>query len=114
MKKKISIENAEHYSWGDNCDGWHLVKDPKLSVIEERVPPGGSEVRHYHRHADQFFYVLDGIATIVTGTDRQQLAMREGIHIPAGTVHQLLNETTTELRFIVFSTPPSHGDRVTD
>ncbi len=21
----ISIENAEHYIWGENCDGWHLL-----------------------------------------------------------------------------------------
>ncbi|MDY1001048.1 cupin domain-containing protein, partial [Pantoea agglomerans] len=21
----ISKENAEHYFWGDNCDGWYLV-----------------------------------------------------------------------------------------
>ncbi len=23
----VSRENAEHYRWGDDCDGWHLVKD---------------------------------------------------------------------------------------
>jgi hypothetical protein len=22
----VSRENAEHYRWGDDCDGWHLVK----------------------------------------------------------------------------------------
>ncbi len=42
----IERENAEHYSWGDICEGWHLLKADALSVIEERIPPGGSEVRH--------------------------------------------------------------------
>jgi len=32
----ISRENAEHYVWGDSCDGWHLVRDSDLSVGEER------------------------------------------------------------------------------
>jgi len=34
----VSRDNAEHYRWGDDCDGWHLVKDTQLSVIEEFMP----------------------------------------------------------------------------
>ncbi|MGA8345596.1 MAG: hypothetical protein WB781_26940, partial [Candidatus Sulfotelmatobacter sp.] len=41
----VSRENAEHYRWGVDCDGWHLVKDAQLSVIEEFMPPGAAEVR---------------------------------------------------------------------
>jgi len=33
----ISTDNAEHYIWGDGCDGWHLVKTSTLSVIKERI-----------------------------------------------------------------------------
>jgi hypothetical protein len=33
----IKKENAEHYNWGPGCDGWHLLKDPELSVIKERM-----------------------------------------------------------------------------
>ena len=40
MKK--SKENSEHYKWGDNCSGWHLVKTQSLSVIEELMPPKNS------------------------------------------------------------------------
>jgi len=29
----ISKETAEHYAWGQNCDGWHLVDSVELSVI---------------------------------------------------------------------------------
>ncbi len=29
----ISIEKAEHYLWGGNCDGWHLLKRDDMSVI---------------------------------------------------------------------------------
>lgn len=38
---KISKANAEHYLWGGDCDGWHLVKNQNLSVIHERMPSGG-------------------------------------------------------------------------
>ncbi|MCR1815335.1 hypothetical protein [Aliarcobacter butzleri] len=57
----VSIKNAEHYFWGEKCDGWHLAS---------------------------------------------------GIHVPAGTTHQLSNHQTDDLVFLVVSTPPSHGDRV--
>ena len=40
--------NAEHYVWGDGCDGWRLLDRPDLSVIEERIPPGRGEVVHFH------------------------------------------------------------------
>jgi quercetin dioxygenase-like cupin family protein len=56
----VSRENAEHYRWGNDCDGWHLVKDENLSVIEEFIPSGACEARHYHQRAQQFFYILSG------------------------------------------------------
>jgi hypothetical protein len=47
----VSPSNVGHYVWGDSCDGWHLVLHSDLSVIEECVPAGASEVRHYHQKA---------------------------------------------------------------
>ncbi|MFQ3230756.1 MAG: mannose-6-phosphate isomerase-like protein (cupin superfamily), partial [Reinekea sp.] len=35
-----------------------------MSVIQERVPTGCSEVRHYHTQAEQFFYILTGVASM--------------------------------------------------
>ena len=41
----IDRGTAEHYTWGDGCDGWHLVKGADLSVIQERMPPGARAER---------------------------------------------------------------------
>ncbi|MGB6869589.1 MAG: cupin domain-containing protein, partial [Acidobacteriaceae bacterium] len=64
----VSVETAEHYVWGERqgpaCDGWHLVRSEGLSVIEERMPAGAREERHFHARARQFFYVLDGELTL--------------------------------------------------
>ncbi|MCT7579144.1 cupin domain-containing protein [Aliarcobacter butzleri] len=108
----VSIKNAEHYFWGEKCDGWHLVKSSGLSVIQERVPHGCSEVRHYHERSEQFFYVLSGIATMEVDGNIYQMTAGSGIHVPAGIPHQLSNHQTDDLVFLVVSTPPSHGDRV--
>lgn len=110
--KPVSIKNTEHYNWGNNCDGWHLLKNDDLSVIQEKVPPGCSEVKHFHKVSHQFFYVLKGTATIEIDNDIFHLNTFEGIEIKPGQVHQLRNETNSDLEFIVVSSPKSHGDRV--
>ncbi len=107
----VSIDTADHYTWGDHCDGWHLVRTAALSVIQERVPPGCAEVRHLHSHAEQFFYVLTGVATIEVDGSTFEIGAGNGIHIPAGIPHQLCNRQAEPLEFLVTSTPPSHGDR---
>lgn len=108
----VSRANAAHYVWGGTCDGWHLLAAEGLSVIEERVPPGGTEVRHLHERAHQFFYVLAGEATMELDGRSAVVAAGEGLEVPPGVAHRLLNAGAAELRFLVVSAPPSHGDRI--
>ncbi len=109
---KTSTENTEHYVWGDGCDGWHLVKTPSLSIIQERVPSGACETRHLHRQAEQFFFVLSGVASLEVDGVVHRLHPHEGFHVPAGVPHQFRNESVEDVVFTVTSSPPSHGDRV--
>jgi len=108
----INTENAEHYIWGDHCDGWHLLTSPGLSVIQERVPAGASERSHFHKQAQQFFYVLSGYASLDIDGKLYQLAPRQGIAVAAGIPHRLFNDSAQDLEFLVVSSPHSHGDRV--
>ena len=110
----ISRDSAEHYLWGNQCDGWHLVKDGALSVIEECMPPGAAEARHHHRKAQQFFYILEGEAVMEKEGQSTVVPPGHGIHIPPGTRHQIRNLSSRPVRFLVISQPPSHGDRVTE
>jgi len=110
----ISKDNAEHYQWGDSCDGWHLLNRPELSVIQERMPPRAAEIRHHHTRARQFFFILSGTAAIEVDDRVIVLRARQGIEIPPGTAHQMRNESAEELEFLVISQPHSHGDRQID
>jgi mannose-6-phosphate isomerase-like protein (cupin superfamily) len=110
--RKVSRKNSEHYNWGNNCDGWHLLKDDDLSIIQEKVPPGASEIKHYHKISRQFFYVLKGTATIEIEGHVSKLNPYEGIEVKPGQTHQLRNETQEDIEFIVVSSPKSHDDRV--
>lgn len=106
-----SIASAEHYSWGAQCDGWHLVRAEGLSVIQERMPPGTTEERHRHARARQFFYVLAGRLTLEVEGTRHVLDAGTGLEIVPGDAHQALNESDLQVEFLVISQPKSHGDR---
>jgi mannose-6-phosphate isomerase-like protein (cupin superfamily) len=107
----IDRSTAEHYKWGDVCDGWHLVKRTDMSVIAERVPPGASEVRHFHSAARQFFYILRGCAVIEMGGERIALSEGQGVEVAPGIPHQFLNESSADVHFLVISHPSAKGDR---
>jgi mannose-6-phosphate isomerase-like protein (cupin superfamily) len=108
----ISIESAEHYIWGEGCDGWHLLKRDDMSVIQERVPAGGAEVIHYHNVARQFFYILDGQATMVFEDHEVALIKGQGLEIPPQVKHQFKNQSNADVHFLVISIPTTRGDRI--
>jgi mannose-6-phosphate isomerase-like protein (cupin superfamily) len=108
----VNTKNTEHYKWGIDSDGWHLLRSDSLSVIEENVPPGEKEQRHYHNNSQQFFYILSGVAEIDISGTLFRVEAGNGIHVPAKEPHLLANNGAIDLRFLVISEPQSHGDRV--
>jgi mannose-6-phosphate isomerase-like protein (cupin superfamily) len=111
-----NTKSAEHYKWGGprgtDCDGWHLVKTPELSVIEELMPPASSEARHSHARAHQFFFVLEGELTLEVNNHEYVLRAGDGLEVAPGQQHQAFNRSEKSTRILVTSQPPSHGDRI--
>lgn len=108
----ISTENAEHYIWGEICDGWYLLKRDEMSVIQERVPAGGAEVMHYHEKARQFFYVLEGEGRIVFEDQEIILQKGQGLEISPLVKHLFKNSSPADVHFLVISVPSTRGDRI--
>jgi mannose-6-phosphate isomerase-like protein (cupin superfamily) len=112
MINKIDAFTAEHYSWGDGCDGWYFLNEKNLGIIQEKVPAGKSEVKHYHNASRQFFFILEGEGTIELPEKIVKLAKNEGLEVPPKTMHKFINESDSDVIFLVISSPESHGDRV--
>ena len=108
----ISIENAEHYIWGEINDGWHLLKRDDISIIQEHVPAGSAEVMHFHNVARQFFYVLEGEGTMIFEDHEVTLSKGQGLEIPPQVKHQFRNRSDAEVHFLVISIPTTKGDRI--
>ena len=109
----INTGNAKHYRWGDDkCDGWFLLERHDLSVIQERVPPGVCEKRHYHQKSTQMFYILRGKAVMEKVGVRYELSEGDSIFIEPGVAHKFMNIGSTDVIFLAISSPESHGDRV--
>lgn len=114
MKSRVeptSSLNSEHYVWGEVYDGWQLLKQPDLSVIEERVPPGASEAQHFHCTARQYFFVVSGRATLEFDGREVSPGQGQGVRVPPRLVHRFMNASSDEIRLLVISAPSSRGDR---
>ncbi len=105
-------ENARHYNWGDNCDGWYLVKNDSLNIIHEKMPPTTKEKKHYHIKSRQFFFILSGKAEIEINGKIFKLNKQDGIEVEPNLQHQIMNNSNEDLEFLVISNPPSQTDRI--
>ena len=108
----VSRSSAPHYTWANACDGWRLIDTPGLTVVEERVPPGAEEMRHYHNEARQFFYVLEGMACFEIEGQLVEVDKGQGLQIEAGVPHCIHNRTAGVLGFLLCSEPSTSGDRI--
>lgn len=103
--------NSEHYVWAEVCDGWRILDGEDLSVIEERMPPSTSEVRHIHGQANQLFYVLQGALVIEVDGTCFHLAKGDACNVRPGQEHQARNESSAPVQFLVISAPTTREDR---
>jgi mannose-6-phosphate isomerase-like protein (cupin superfamily) len=113
MKSLSKANPLKHYQWGDGCDGWNFVDEQTLSVKQERMPPGTAETLHYHEHARQFFFMLQGCATFEIDNDTVIVQQLEGIQIQPGQKHRIINHTEADIEFILASQPSTANDRHT-
>lgn len=113
---KSTLQNSEHYKWGNNCDSYVLLNNKNLSVKFEKMPPKTTEEKHFHKFSQQYFFIINGnVEFEITNSSKeiQKIMVREneGIHIPSNTEHKILNFSENEIKFLVISQPSTDNDR---
>ena len=65
-----------------------------FTVVEGRLPPGTSgPPMHLHRSHDESFYVIEGIATLLTLDSEQDVDVGGYVFVPRGTAHTITNRS---------------------
>lgn len=113
MEIIIDKNSAKHYTWGDSCDSWILADMAGLSVKLESMPGNTKEKLHFHKHAQQFFFILKGVAAFYIEEDIIVVTEQQGLLIQANRKHFIANETNAPLDFLVISQPTTNQDRTT-
>ncbi len=106
-----SKQNSEHYIWGENCDSWILLNLKNLSIKQEIIPPHSKEQLHFHKSAQQFFFILKGKATFVVDEEVFEVVENSGFHITPNKIHLIENKSDVDLEFLVISNPSTNNDR---
>jgi len=107
-----SKQNSEHYIWGNGCDSWVLNDSRNLSVKQEKMPAGTAEKLHFHKRAEQVFYILKGEAVLHINNKKFPVKTGESISIQPESEHFISNESDDEVEFLVISSPSTHNDRI--
>ena len=79
------------------------------SLAEARVSAGGATQRHYHKIAEEFYFILEGRGTMEIDGETRTVVPGDAILIPPGAWHAIAAEEA--LRFLCCCAPPySHDD----
>ena len=77
-----------------------------FSVLESLLMPGESgPPMHLHRSHDESFYVLEGIATLLTPDSEQEIDVGGFVFVPRGTAHTITNRSEDDaVRYLAIAT----------
>ena len=109
MKKGyvIDLENATI----ENTDFRRVLYTAEhLQLVLMSLEPGEDIGEEVH-HLDQFIRVDQGVATVVLNGERQHIADGYAVIVPAGTRHNVINDSPdSALKLYTVYGPPDHLD----
>jgi mannose-6-phosphate isomerase-like protein (cupin superfamily) len=83
--------------------------DVKQSLAEASLPTGCATQRHYHKIAEEFYFIMEGAGSMEIDGEVSEVGVGDAILIPANAWHQITSIQT--LRFLCCCAPPySHED----
>ena len=112
MIKPVSkYQSLKHYKWENDCDGWNLVDNNSYQWSRKKCRQG-LQNKNITEKAQQFFFILKGVAQFEIEDATLQINSGEGLHIEAGKKHRILNAGNEDLEFILCSQPSTINDRI--
>lgn len=80
------------------------------SLAEATLPAGGATRRHYHKLAEEFYFILEGTGVMEIDGETREVKAGDAILIPPNAWHQVTAGDKL-LRFLCCCAPPyAHDD----
>jgi len=117
MSRETLIRNIAEVPW-EELPGHHGGALSKLLVHPDTTGSRHTDYRiscyqprayvapHTHKVQEQVYHVLEGEGLMEFGGERRVVRRHDVIFIPPGIEHAIYNTGTTDLLFIVATTPP--------
>jgi mannose-6-phosphate isomerase-like protein (cupin superfamily) len=75
------------------------------SLAHILIPPGKSSARHFHKVAEETYYILAGQGRMIVDGRETTLSPGQACLICAPEVHQILNDSAVNLEFLAVCAP---------
>ena len=75
------------------------------NIVQVLMPPGHSGGSHYHKSAEETYYILKGEADIVINGHSFKAAPGMMVSILPGEIHDVINNTDTAFELLAISAP---------
>ena len=111
-----SLETAEPFTTADGSTIRELLGLPTAAVrnqslAEATLDAGQATQRHYHREAEEIYFVLVGVGELQVDGERARVSPGDAILIPPGAWHQIRASADGHLQFLCCCAPPyTHED----
>ena len=88
------------------------AKVANSSLAEAVVPAGKATMAHQHRGTEELYYFTQGRGTMIFNMkERFPVKKGDGVLIPPGTTHKVINKGREDLKILCVCAPPySHDD----
>ena len=80
------------------------------SLAEATIDPGSATRRHYHRAAEEIYYLVEGSGVMELDGETRAVAAGDAILIPPGAWHQITADADGPLRLLCCCSPPYRDD----
>ena len=105
------VEAVEVFVTKDGSAIRELHHTSVQSLAEATLEVEQATERHYHRVAEEIYFVLKGQGKMEVDGETTYMRPGDAVLIPPGAWHTLENNGTSELRFLCICAPPySHDD----
>lgn len=106
-----SLDAAEPFTTADGSTIRELLGLPtsavhNQSLAEATLQPGQATQRHYHRDAEEIYFLLEGSGELEVDGERARVTAGDAVLIPPGAWHEIRADANDSLRFLCCCSPP--------